>query len=73
MSTDSTPTFSPHPGVSIPHDILTRPREERIKRAITAIQESGSKPNGDPCYSARQAEQHFDVPRSSLGHRLKGM
>jgi hypothetical protein len=66
-------SFSPHPGVSIPHDILTRPREERIQLAVAAIQESGTRPNGDPCYSARQAEQHFGVPRSSLGLRLKGM
>jgi hypothetical protein len=59
--------------ISIPDDILTRPREERIKLAIAAIQESGTKHNGDPHYSARQAERDFDIPRSSLGRRLKGL
>ena len=66
-------SFSPHPGVSVPHDILTWPQEECIQLAITAIQESGTRSNGDPCYSAHQAEQHFGVPRASLGHHLKGM
>jgi len=66
-------SLSPHPNVSVPPDILSRPREERIQLAIAAIQGSGTKPNGDPCYSARQAEQHFDIPRSSLGCRLQGM
>jgi len=61
------------PNVSIPDDILTRPREERIQLAIAAIRGSGTKPNGDPWYSARQAEQHFGVPRTSLGRRLQGM
>lgn len=63
----------PHPNVSVPLDILSRPREERMQLAIAAIQGSGTKPNGDPCYSARQAGQHFSVPRSSLGRRLLGM
>jgi hypothetical protein len=62
----------PPPNISIPNDILARPHEERIQLAIAAIQESGLKPNGDPLYSARQAAQHFGVPRSSLGHRLQG-
>lgn len=63
------PPSSVHP---IPHDVLTLPREDRIRLAIAAIQESGTKPNGDPRYSARQAEKDFGVPRSSLGLRLKG-
>jgi hypothetical protein len=66
-------SLSPHPNVSVPPDILSRPREERIQLAIAAIQGSGTKPNGDPCYSARQAERHFNISRSSLGHRLQGM
>jgi hypothetical protein len=65
-------TFCPHPGISVPHDVLTQPLEERTQLAITAIQDLGTRPNGDPCYSARQAEQHFGVPRTSLGRRLKG-
>jgi len=59
--------------ISIPKDILTQPPKERIQLAIAVIQASGMKPNGDPLYSARQAAQHFGVPRSSLGHRLRGM
>jgi hypothetical protein len=61
------------PNVSIPPDILSRSREERIQLAIAAIRGSGTKPDGDPCFSARQAEKHFNVPRSTLGHRLLGM
>lgn len=69
----SASVFSPHPGVSVPHDILTRPQEECIELAIAAIRESGTNANGGPCYSARQAEKHFGVPRATLGRRLKGM
>ena len=65
----SAPSSSAH---AIPHDVLTLPREDRVRLAIAAIQESGLKPNGDPYYSARQAEKDFGVPRSSLGLRLKG-
>jgi hypothetical protein len=61
------------PNVSIPNDILTRLREERNQLAIAAIQGSGTKPNGDPWYSSWQAEKHFGVLRTSLGHRLQGM
>ena len=64
--------LSPCPGVSIPTDILDRPREERIQLAITAIRESGTKPNGDPIFSTHQAEKHFDIPRATLGRRLLG-
>lgn len=70
---DSSPSQSPHPSNSIPLDILSQPSEERIKFALKAIRESGTKPNGDPIYSARRAEQDFNVPRSTLGFRLKGM
>ena len=65
--------FSPHPGVSVPHDILTWPQEERIELAIATIRESGTNANGGPCCSVRQAEKHFGVPRTTLGRRLKGM
>jgi hypothetical protein len=61
------------PDISIPNDILTRPREERIQLAIAKIQASGTKANGDPQYSARQAERDFNIPRSSLGRRLQGL
>lgn len=64
---------SPHPNVSIPLDILNQPLEERIKLAIAAIRESGTKLNGDPIYSARQAGRDFNIPRSTLGFRLRGM
>ena len=40
--------------------------------AIATIRASGTKPNGDPHYSAQQAERDFGVPRSSLGRRLQG-
>jgi hypothetical protein len=69
----SASSFSPLPGVSVPHDILTQSQEERIQLAIAAIQASGTKSNGDPRYSARQAAKHFGIPRSTLGFRLKGM
>jgi len=62
-----------YPDVTIPDDILAWPREERIQLAIAAIQGSGTNLNGHPHYSARQAEQDFGIPRSSLGIRLKGM
>jgi hypothetical protein len=65
--------LSPHPNVSIPLDILSQPQDERIKLAVVAIRESGTKPNGDPNYSARQAARDFGVPRSSLGICLQGM
>lgn len=62
----------PYPGVSVPFDVLSRPREERFELAIQAIRGSGMKPNGDPCFSAREAEKYFGVPRSSIGRRLQG-
>jgi len=62
----------PHP-LEIPDNVLSLPREERIQLAVTAIRELGNKPNGDPCYSARQAAQDFDIPRASLGRRLQGI
>ena len=61
------------PNVSIPHDIQSRPQEERIALAIAAIQASGTKLNGDPVYSVRQAAQQFNIPRTTLGRRLQGM
>jgi helix-turn-helix, Psq domain len=63
-------SLSPH---AIPLDILSQPQDEWIKLAVAAIRESGTKPNGDPNYSARQAAQDFDIPRSSLGFHLRGM
>jgi helix-turn-helix, Psq domain len=49
------------------------PWEEQVQLALAAIQELGTKPNGDPLFSAQQAERHFNVSRSSLGNHLKGM
>ena len=69
----SSQSQSPHPNDSIPLDILSQPSEKRIEFALTAIRESGTKPNGDPIYSARQAEWDFNIPRSTLGFRLRGM
>ena len=60
-------------GVSIPPDILSQPQEERIQLAIAAIRGSGIKPDGDPCFSARQAGKYFNVSRSTLGRRLQGV
>jgi hypothetical protein len=56
----------------IPPEIPTRERDERIELAVAAIQGSGTKSNGDPNYSARQAERDFGIPRATLGRRLKG-
>jgi helix-turn-helix, Psq domain len=63
----------PPPNVTVPPDIFDRPQEERIQLALAAIQGSGTKLNGDPCYSACQAEQHFGVSRTTLGRRLQGV
>jgi hypothetical protein len=63
----------PSSSSDIPDDILSRPREERIQLAMAAIRESGMKSNGHPHYSVRQAAVDFDIPRSSLDRRLKGM
>ena len=65
-------SLSSHPDVSIPSDILSQPQEERIQLALAAIRQSGTKSNGDSCYSARQAAWDFGVPRSTLGRRLQG-
>ena len=61
------------PLISIPSDLHSHPQEECMQLAIAAIQESGTKPNGDPQYLACQAAEDFDVPRSSLGHHLRSM
>ena len=66
-------SLSPYPNVSIPLDILSQPQDERIKLAVAAVRESGTKSNGHPNYSARRAAQDFGIPRSSLGIRLQGM
>jgi hypothetical protein len=56
-----------------PGDVLGKSQEERMQLALAAIQESGTKANGDPNYSIRQAAKDFNVPRSSIARRLKGM
>jgi len=47
--------------------------EDRIKLAIEAIERSGVKSNGDANYSIRAAAKDFNIPRSTLGNRVKGM
>ena len=59
--------------MNISDDILERPQEECMQLALAAIQGSGTKDNGDPNYLARQAATHFDVPRTSIACRLKGV
>jgi hypothetical protein len=67
------PSLSAYPNVSIPHDILSQSWDERVKLAVAAVRESGTKSNGDPNYSARQAGLDFNIPRSSIGFHLRGM
>ena len=55
-------SLSPHPNVSIPLDILSQPWDKRIKLAVAAIQESGTKSSGHLNYSARRAAQDFGIP-----------
>ena len=47
--------------------------EDRIRLAIEAIENSGVKPNGTPVYSVRAAAIDFNIPRSTLGNRFKGV
>lgn len=69
----SASSFSPYPTVNVPSDILGKSQEERMQLALAAIQGSGTKANGDPNYSIRQAGKDFDIPRTSISRRLKGM
>ena len=65
-------SFSPYPTVDVPSDILDKSQEERMQLALAAIQGSGTKANGDPNYSVRQAAKDFNIPRTSISRRLKG-
>jgi hypothetical protein len=58
-----------HPTV----DILGKSQEERMQLALAAIQGIDVKANGDPNYSIRQAAKDFNIPRTSIARRLKGM
>lgn len=60
-------TLSPSP------DILALPQEDRIQLAIKAISEAGYKPDGNPHVSVRKAASIYQVPRSTLGDRMKGL
>ena len=50
MSTSSLPT---DPTMNEPGDVLGKSQEEQMQLALAAIQESGTKANGDPNYSIR--------------------
>jgi hypothetical protein len=63
----------PQPTTPLPADILTLPQEDRIQLAITAIHDTGYKPNGDQCLSTRQAANIYYIPHSTLGDRIKGI
>ncbi|KIL55149.1 hypothetical protein M378DRAFT_18199 [Amanita muscaria Koide BX008] len=58
-----------------PHstDVLALPQEERIQLAISAINEAGKKANGESLLSVRKAASLYNVPRSTLGDRIKGL
>jgi hypothetical protein len=61
---------------SIPNnlnDILKHSPKDRLQLAHEAVKKSGLKPNGDPIYSARSASLDFNISRSTLGNRLKGI
>ena len=58
---------------NLPHDILKCSSEERMQLAVEAVKKSGLKSNGDPIYSARSAAKDFNIARSTLGNRIKGI
>lgn len=57
----------------LPIHILTLPQEERIQLAITAIRSAGLGANGIQLLSIRQAANMYQVPRSTLGDRMRGL
>jgi hypothetical protein len=63
----SEPIPSPSP------DILALPQEIRIQLAIDAITKAGSKPTGGQQLSTRSTAHIYQVPRSTLGDRMKGL
>ena len=68
----STSSFPSDPTVNT-SNVLGKSQEERMQLALAAIQGSGTKAKGDPNYSIRQVAKDFNVPRSSIARRLKGM
>jgi len=54
-------------------DILALPQESRIQLAIDAIAKAGYKPTGGQKLSTREAACIYQVPRSTLGDRMKGL
>ena len=54
-------------------DILSLPQEDRIQLAISAINEAGKNSNGESLLSVCKAASNYDVPRSTLGDRIKGI
>lgn len=54
-------------------DILALPQEDRMQLAITAIANAGHSINGTQLLSTRQAASMYQVPRSTLGDRMKGL
>ncbi|KIJ58869.1 hypothetical protein HYDPIDRAFT_62215, partial [Hydnomerulius pinastri MD-312] len=47
-------------------------QENHVQAAIAAINASGTKPNGTPILSIRQAAKDFNVPRATLQARYRG-
>ncbi len=64
---------SPYPTVNVPSDILGKSQKERMQLALAVVQGSGTKANGDPNYLICKAAKDFDIPRTSITRRLKGM
>ena len=55
------------------NNILAQPQEARIQLAIEAITMAGFKPDGNPNFSFRKAASIYNVPRSTLSNRMKGV
>src|SRR5271163_418669 len=54
-------------------NILALPQEDRMQLAITAIANAGYSTNGTQLLSTRQAATTYQVPRSTLGDRMRGL
>jgi len=55
------------------NDILAKPQEDHIWLAIGAITTAGFKSNGDPNFSFRKAASIYNVSRSTLNNRMRGV
>jgi hypothetical protein len=54
-------------------DIFGLPQEDRIQLAIDAVTKASYKPNGSQQLSTHNAASIYQVPRSTLGDRMKGL